>query len=118
MTASIVREDRDRGFADWGVKVVLRRVNQTYDPESGALSESYVDRNLRAIVGEQGIGAAGGTAGQAGEAEQAFAVRSEDVAGESDLRALRIVHAGREFRIHDVESRPLGGVTVLRCGAV
>lgn len=118
MTTSFVKEDRDRGFADWGATVVLRRVSQSYDPETGELSETYVDRSLRAIVGENGVGAAAGTAGQAGETQQVFAVRSEDVDGENDLRAMRLVHDAREYRIHDVESQLQARVTVLRCSAV
>lgn len=118
VNASFVKADRDRGFADWGVTVVLRRVSQSYDPETGELSETYFDRSLRAIAGENGVGAAAGTAGQAGDTQQVFAVRSEEVEGENNLRTMRIVHEGREYRIHDVESQLPSRVTVLRCGAV
>jgi hypothetical protein len=118
VNANLVKEDRDRAFADWGVTVALRRVSQTYDPQSGAVTESYDDRRVRAIVGDGEVGAADGTAGQAGETQQEFAVRNEDVNAESDLRTMRIMHQGREYRIHDVESGPQASVTILRCSLV
>jgi hypothetical protein len=118
MEIDVVRSDRDRGFADWGVTVVLRRVSQSFDPETGVLSETYEDRDVPAIVGDGELAAVVGTAGHAGRLAQRFLVRSEDVEEEGSVRTMRVVHGGREYRVDDVEGWPQGRMTLLKCRAV
>lgn len=118
MDSDLVKGDRDRGFTDWGTTVVLRRVTQSFDPETGVLTETYDDRSVTAIAGEAGLSAVAGTAGHAGRFAQMFLVRREDVAEESELRGLRVVFVGEEYRIDDVESWSQAHVVLLKCQRV
>jgi hypothetical protein len=113
--SGLIEADRDRGFADWGATVVLRRVAQAYDAETGLLTETYEDRSVVAIAGEAGLAAVAGTAGQAGRFAQLFLARREDVEGEDDLRGLRVVYAGEQFRVDDVEAWSQAGMVLMKC---
>lgn len=118
MTNELVRSDRDRGFADWGTTVVLRRVNQSFDPETGELTETYDDREVTAVAGEWGQAAVTGSAGHAGKFAQMFLVRSESVESASELRSMRVVHAGQEYRVDDIESWSQAQLILLKCNRV
>lgn len=118
MLSELAKRDRDRGFADWGTQVVLRRVGQSYDPASGLLTETTDDRDVVAIVGDAALAAIGQTAGHGNQFSQLFLVRSEDVATETNARLLRVVHEGREYRVDEIEGWPQGGMTMLRCVVV
>lgn len=115
MISELVLADRDRGFADWGATVVLRRVVQSFSAESGSLAETYEDQEVTAIAGEAGLTAIGGTAGHAGAFAQMFLVRSEDVEQEGNLRTMRIVYAGEQYRIDEVEGWGSAGMKLLKC---
>lgn len=118
MIGALARRDRDRGFADWGTTVVLRRVGQSFDAQSGLLTETLDDRDVRAIIGEAALAAIGQTAGHGNQFSQMFLVRSEDVEADTNPRMLRVVHGGREFRVDEIEGWPQGGMTMLRCVSV
>jgi hypothetical protein len=118
MISELAVRDRERGFADWGTEVVLRRVVQSFDPQSGLLTETFDDREVVAIVGDAALGAIGQTAGHGNQFDQMFLVRSEDVEAEVNPRMLRIAHGGREYRVAEVDGWPQGGMTLLRCNSV
>ena len=118
MISELAVRDRDRGFADWGTQVVLRRVSQSFDPQTGLLTEMYDDRAVLAIVGDAALGAIGQTAGHGNQFSQMFLVRSEDLESDVNPRMLRVVEGGREYRVEEVEGWPQGGVTMLRCVVV
>lgn len=118
MNSELIRTDRDRGFADWGATVVLRRVAQSFSAESGSLGETYEDRDVTAIAGEAGLAAVAGTAGHAGAFAQMFLVRSEDVEQEANLRTMRVVYAQEEYRIDEVEGWGSAGMKLLKCNRV
>jgi len=115
MISDLATKDRDRGFADWGTDVVLRVVSQSFDPQSGLVTETFDDRDVRAIVGEAALAAIGQTAGHGNQFAQLFLVRSEDIEADVNPRMLRIVHGGREYRVDEREGWPQAGMTMLRC---
>lgn len=115
MISELAKRDRDRGFADWGAEVVLRRVGQSFDPQSGLLTETFEDRAVRAIVGDAALAAIGQTAGHGNQFSQMFLVRSEEIEAEMSPRMLRVVQGGREYRVEELEGWPQGGMTMLRC---
>lgn len=118
MVTDVVLSDRERGFADWGQTVVLRRVSQSFDPTTGTVAEMYDDQDVRAIVSDAELAVIVGTAGQAGRFDQMFLVRSEDVEQESNLRVMRIVFGGRQHRIDDVDGWPQARLVLLKCNRV
>lgn len=118
MISELAARDRERGFADWGTQVVLRRVGQVFDPESGLLAETVDDRDVRAIVGEAALAAIGQTAGHGNQFSQMFLIRSDEIEAETNPRMLRIVHCAREYRVDELEGWPQAGLVLLRCVAV
>ncbi len=109
----ITAADRDQCFADWGVPVVLREVTQTYDPETGALAETYVDHATTAIVGRAQIDSQPGTAGQHAARELRFLIRSDDLPSGVEPRSARVVYQGVEYRIKSNSMSATGGILAL-----
>lgn len=111
--AVITAGDRDQCFADWGVPVVLREVTQTYDPETGALGEVYVDHEITAIVGVGRTELQAGTAGHHARRELRFLIRAEDLPSGVEPRTARVVHEGVEYRIESNSVSATGGIVAL-----
>ena len=109
----ITAADRDQCFADWGVPVVLREVTQTYDPETGALAETYVDHAITAIVGRAQIDLQPGAAGQHAARELRFLIRSDDLPSGVEPRMARVVYEGVEYRIESNSVSATGGILAL-----
>ena len=112
---ALLTADRDRRFADWGETVTFREVVQTYDPESGQVSEQTTDTSVTAIVGAAPSGPTPGTAGQHLTGEITFEIKAEELPTASPVTTSRIVYGGTEY---DVVSYVLsgGGLTyTLRC---
>jgi hypothetical protein len=118
MINELAKRDRERGFADWGTEVVLRQVGQTFDPQTGLLTETFADREVQAIAGDAALAAIGQTAGHGNQFGQMFLVRSDDMEADVNPRLLRVVHGGREYRVEELEGWPQGGMTLLRCVVV
>ena len=106
--------DRDQCFADWGVPIVLREVAQSYEPESGALDESYVDHAITAIVGAASNESQAGTAGQHAQRELRFLIRAEDLPSGVEPRSARIVYQGVEYRIESNSISATGAIFALQ----
>jgi hypothetical protein len=111
--ANITEGDRDQCFADWGVSVVLREVTQTYDPETGAIGEAYLDHEVTAIVGAARTELQQGTAGQHARRELRFLVRADDLPSGVEPRTARVVYQGVEYRIESNSVSATGGVVAL-----
>jgi hypothetical protein len=118
MIGELAARDRDRGFADWGTQVVLRRVSQSFDPQTGLLTEAFDDRQVLVIVGDAALSAIGQTAGHGNQFSQMFLARGEDIEADENPRMLRVMHGGREYRVEEVEGWPHGRMTLLRCNSV
>ncbi len=112
--ASLLEQDRDQCFADWGVTVVLRQTAQTYEPETGEIAEAHEDHEATALVQSVEMKPAEGTAGQHAVDACVFLVRREDVP-ESGLRTARVLHAEAEWRVEHLDQSASGGVIALQC---
>ncbi len=113
--SGMIAADRDQLFADWGVEVVLRAVEQAYDPEDGAIEETPTDFVVTAVTGGAAKQAARGTAGQHGKIDAVFLIRGEDVPEGVELRTRRVVQGGVEYRVMSTETDAAEAIVTLHC---
>lgn len=96
---TLIEDDLDICFLDWGTEITLRGVSQTFDPETQAISESFNDTTVQAIVGHSMMEPAKGTAQGAAVNEQTFFIRDADYPFSEEVNNARLVYGGTQYDI-------------------
>ena len=106
---TMLKNDRDRQFNDWGESIVFREVTQAYDSQTQKVVETFVDSNLTAIVGAMSSKPTAGTATQNLTEQIQFLIKSEELPTTAPTSTSRVVYNSREYdvlkfnkSIHDV----------------
>lgn len=107
--AEMLKEDRDRQFADWGQDAIFREVTQSYDPQTQQVVETLVDTNLQVIVGEGSFKPTVEAGAQHLTERISFLIKTEAFPTATPTTTSRIVYLGVEYdilkyfkTIHDV----------------
>jgi len=108
-------EDRDRLFADWGVPMTLRIIEQTYDPARMVTTSDISSLLLRGLVEKLPDQVTAGSGGVFLKREICVTLKNEDLPDGEVHLTQRIAYDGREYGIQKGEKSVDGGVTRLEC---
>ncbi|MCA9040455.1 MAG: hypothetical protein KDA65_08920 [Planctomycetaceae bacterium] len=100
---SMIAEDLDVCFVDWGTEVTLRQVAETFDQETQLISETYEDATATAISGFSKVGLTAGTAGQHFSDQVSFFVRKEEYPFSVMVNNARLHIAEAWYRIEAIQ---------------
>lgn len=112
---TLIREDRDRQFDDWGETVTYRRVAELFNPKTQQVSETPTDTSLTAIVlteaGEMKVQ----QSTQHLKIDIAFLVKSEDLPTAEPTTHARVVYSGNEYDVIGFKELSRADTVMLGC---
>lgn len=118
VTSDQLTADRDREFDDWSEPVVLRRVTQTFDPETQQIGSAFEDFNVSAIVGTLADEPLPDAGAQARTVDLIVRVKREDFPGSNGAVNWRVLYASLEYDVIEQTTGPAGHTIELRCRKV
>lgn len=112
---TLVREDRDRQFDDWGEMVTYRRVAESFDPKTQLVIETPTDTSLTAIVLQEAGEMKSPQSSQHLKIDIAFLVKIEDLPTAKPTIHTRIVYSGNEYDVIGFDNLPRADIVQLGC---
>lgn len=112
---TLLREDRDLAFADWGRALTYRLVTQAYHPETQIVEETYQDQTIEVLFEEEPRMVAKETGGAFLKREFTVLVRREEVPGGEVQLDHRLVWDEREYEPVEIVVSEDGALTRIRC---
>ena len=102
-------------FADWGQPATLLETITYYDPDTGQVEQSEVETPIDVVSGPGRTSLNPETTATREQTTHVFLVRTEALTSDPSLVHSHLKVGEQKFRIINIESSPLSGLTLLHC---